>query len=81
MKDEPIAWWNERLRIHWQDAVSDTQEGDWTTPLYMKPQYKELSDEDILAIGDYFDYPVTDIDDKKWFLEMARKLLKKAIEK
>jgi hypothetical protein len=45
MKTEPVGWWNEKLRIHWQDAVLETKEDGWDTPLYTAP--RELSDEEI----------------------------------
>jgi hypothetical protein len=47
MKQEPVGWWNKNRRIHWQDAILETQEGDWNTPLYTAP--RELSDDEIIT--------------------------------
>jgi hypothetical protein len=40
---KPVGWWNEKRRINWLDAVLETKEDGWNTPLYTAP--RELSDE------------------------------------
>jgi hypothetical protein len=44
---EPVGWWNEERRIHWLDAVLETKEDGWDTPLYTAP--RELSDDEIIT--------------------------------
>jgi len=73
----PVGWWNENLRIHWQDAVLETKEDGWDTPLYTAP--RELSDEEIKELAKHY------IDSKGYdvfgILEFAKAILKKASEK
>jgi hypothetical protein len=35
---KPVGWWNEKRRINWLDAVLETKEDGWNTPLYTAPQ-------------------------------------------
>jgi hypothetical protein len=73
---KPVGWWNKNRRIHWQDAILETQEGDWNTPLYTAP--RELSDEEIIEIGNAV---VNLIDSNEGWIEFAKAILKKANEK
>ena len=78
MKQEPVGWWNEKLRIHWQDAVSDKQEANWNIPLYTAP--KELSDAEIMEVYKEVSEP---FGEKRLYEihDFARAILKKASEK
>jgi len=74
---KPVGWWNEKRRINWLDAVLETKEDGWDTPLYTAP--KELSDEEIDSIW-------TEMSEQcdEEFIDMkqfARAILKKASEK
>ena len=74
---KPVGWWNKERRIHWLDAVLETKEDGWDTPLYTAP--RELSDEEIDSIW-------TEMSEQcdEEFIDMkqfAKAILKKASEK
>jgi len=68
---KPVGYWNKERRIHWLDAVLETQEDGWDTPLYTAP--RELSDEEIAVLKE-----IIRISDRKHPLwDKAKELLKK----
>lgn len=87
---KPVGWWNKNRRIHWQDAILETQEGDWNTPLYTAP--RELNRSDIYGLAMEAGFmlstqygqaedklmPVTD---GETLMKLAELILKKANEK
>jgi hypothetical protein len=85
MKQEPVGWWNEERRIHWLDAVLETKEDGWDTPLYTSP--RELSNEEIEAVSKECMSYLPSI--QGWFsntheldiYKFAKAILKKASEK
>jgi hypothetical protein len=78
---EPVAWINPK---ELQDpeltstAVSKNKMYPQDIPLYTTPQVKELSDEEIIEIGNAV---VNLIDSNEGWIEFARAILKKASEK
>ena len=76
---KPVGWWNKERRIHWLDAVLETKEDGWDTPLYTAP--RELSDEEILDMSD--DYVANQFDlefDGDRLVAYVRAVIKKASE-
>jgi hypothetical protein len=76
---KPVGWWNKERRIHWLDAVLETKEDGWDTPLYTAP--RELSDEEILDMSD--DYVANQFDlefDGNRLVAYVRAVIKKASE-
>jgi hypothetical protein len=75
---KPVGWWNKERRIHWLDAVLETKEDGWDTPLYTAP--RELSDKEINQVFDEC-YPNNGDGDVVTLIDFARAVLKKASEK
>jgi hypothetical protein len=79
---KPVGWWNEKRRINWLDAVLETKEDGWNTPLYTAP--RKLSDEEIdtcaYETGMWCD-GTPDAWDTEAIHNFARAILKKASEK
>jgi predicted component of type VI protein secretion system len=83
---EPVAWTNQK----WLDGIArepqlfqplfvhGKQTEHNTIPLYITPQIKELSDEEIIEIGNAV---VNLIDSNEGWIEFAKAILKKASEK
>jgi hypothetical protein len=71
---KPVGWWNEKRRINWLDAVLETKEDGWNTPLYIAP--RELSDEEIHLQSWMLGYQ-----EGKASMAMDKAILKKASEK
>jgi hypothetical protein len=79
---KPVGWWNEKRRINWLDAVLETKEDGWNTPLYTAP--RKLSDEEILeTVKDHFigAIKIGIVLTNDNVLDFARAILKKASEK
>jgi hypothetical protein len=72
---KPVGWWNEKRRINWLDAVLETKEDGWDTPLYTAP--RELSEGEILQIAKENTFEFGEIPP----VQFARAILKKASEK
>ena len=72
---KPVGYWNKERRIHWLDAVLETQEDGWDTPLYTAP--RELSDEEIEGLARANVDGNASMEQLKWF---AKAILKKASE-
>jgi hypothetical protein len=81
MNNEPVVWTSQDVldADHIIKAVvRREQDEQHTIPLYTTPQIKELSDEEIIEIGNAV---VNLIDSNEGWIEFAKAILKKASEK
>ena len=82
-KSKPVAWMmkyrNKKISLSFEKfQLEDDNTNYFNIPLYTTPQIKELSDEEIIEIGN----AVTNlIDSNEGWIEFARAILKKASEK
>jgi hypothetical protein len=77
MNNQPVAFRNKETGEFCTGGFLSKHYDQWI-PLYTTPQIKELSDEEILEIGN----AVTNlIDSNEGWIEFARAILKKASEK
>lgn len=53
----PVAWWNPKYHILSYDALEQVECDEWNIPLYTSPQYRELSNDEILIYADAFGLP------------------------
>jgi hypothetical protein len=78
MNNEPVAWMIIDVDNGKSLQFKENKFSEINIPLYTTPQIKELSDEEIIEIGNAV---VNLIDSNEGWIEFARAILKKASEK